>query len=79
MTSRFTATRIATETTNGRNALLRVRDAMRNAAATSSCRTWRLAMRTCLRLAYNGGAVRGGSCVRAANGLTPRGECDVTA
>jgi hypothetical protein len=33
-----------------------------------------LAMRNCLRLAYNGGAVRGGSCVRAANGLTARGE-----
>ncbi len=31
MTSRFTATRIATETTNVRNALLRVRDAMANA------------------------------------------------
>jgi hypothetical protein len=33
-----------------------------------------LAMRNCLRLAYNGGAVRGGRCVRAANGLTSRGE-----
>jgi hypothetical protein len=33
-----------------------------------------LAMRNCLRLAYNGGAVRGGACVRAANGLTTRGE-----
>jgi hypothetical protein len=33
-----------------------------------------LAMRNCLRLAYNGGAVRGGACVRAANGLTSRGE-----
>jgi len=33
-----------------------------------------LAMRNCLRLAYNGGAVRGGRCVRAANGLTGRGE-----
>jgi hypothetical protein len=33
-----------------------------------------LAMRTCLRQAYNGGAVRGGACVRAANGLTSRGE-----
>jgi hypothetical protein len=31
-------------------------------------------MRNCLRLAYNGGAVRGGRCVRAANGLTSRGE-----
>jgi hypothetical protein len=33
-----------------------------------------LAMRNCLRQAYNGGAVRGGRCVRAANGLTTRGE-----
>lgn len=33
-----------------------------------------LAMRNCLRLAYNGGAVRGGSCVRLANGLNLRGE-----
>ena len=33
-----------------------------------------LAMRNCLRLAYDGGAVRGGACVRAANGLTSRGE-----
>jgi hypothetical protein len=33
-----------------------------------------LAMRNCLRLAYNGGAVRGGRCVRVANGLTARGE-----
>jgi hypothetical protein len=33
-----------------------------------------LAMRNCLRLAYNGGAVRGGRCVRAANGLNARGE-----
>jgi hypothetical protein len=33
-----------------------------------------LAMRNCLRLAYNGGTVRGGACVRAANGLTSRGE-----
>jgi hypothetical protein len=33
-----------------------------------------LAMRNCLRQAYNGGDVRGGSCVRAANGLTERGE-----
>jgi hypothetical protein len=33
-----------------------------------------LAMRNCLRLAYNGGAVRGGKCVRAGNGLTSRGE-----
>jgi len=33
-----------------------------------------LAMRNCLRQAYNGGAVRGGTCVRAANGLTSLGE-----
>jgi hypothetical protein len=33
-----------------------------------------LAMRNCLRLAYNGGAVRGGRCVRVANGLNGRGE-----
>jgi hypothetical protein len=33
-----------------------------------------LAMRNCLRQAYNGGAVRGGRCVRSANGLTSDGE-----
>jgi hypothetical protein len=33
-----------------------------------------LAMRNCLRLAYNGGAVRSGRCVRVANGLNSRGE-----
>ena len=33
-----------------------------------------LAMRNCLRLAYNGGAVRGGKCVRVANGLDAHGE-----
>ena len=33
-----------------------------------------LAMRNCLRQAYNGGVVRGGACVRAATGLTSRGE-----
>jgi hypothetical protein len=33
-----------------------------------------LAMRNCLRLAYNGGAVRGGRCLRVANGLNARGE-----
>jgi hypothetical protein len=33
-----------------------------------------LAMRNCLRQAYNGGDVRGGVCVRAANGLTSNGE-----
>ena len=32
------------------------------------------AMRNCLRLAYNGGAVRGGRCVRIANGLNAQGE-----
>ncbi|MEA2613661.1 MAG: hypothetical protein QOI52_1620, partial [Chloroflexota bacterium] len=36
MTSRFTSTRIATETTNVRNALLRVRDAMTNAGYRST-------------------------------------------
>ena len=33
-----------------------------------------MAMRSCMRLAYNGGAPRGGTCVRAANGLNSRGE-----
>ncbi len=33
-----------------------------------------LAMRNCLRQAYNGGAVRGGRCVRVANGLNAQGE-----
>jgi hypothetical protein len=33
-----------------------------------------LALRNCLRLAYNGGAVRGGRCTRSANGLNARGE-----
>lgn len=33
-----------------------------------------LAMRNCLRQAYNGGAVRGGVCARSANGLTGKGE-----
>ncbi len=33
-----------------------------------------LAMRNCLRLAYNGGTVVGGHCVRVANGLNARGE-----
>ena len=33
-----------------------------------------LAMRNCLRQAYNGGEVRGGKCVRVGNGLTDRGE-----
>jgi hypothetical protein len=31
-------------------------------------------MRSCLRLAYNAGAVRGGRCERAAGGLDARGE-----
>jgi hypothetical protein len=33
-----------------------------------------LAMRNCLRQAYNGGAVRGGGCTRSATGLTDLGE-----
>ncbi|MBI5106792.1 MAG: hypothetical protein HZB46_17720 [Solirubrobacterales bacterium] len=33
-----------------------------------------LAMRNCLRQAYNGGAPRGGNCVRVANGLNAQGE-----
>jgi hypothetical protein len=33
-----------------------------------------LAMRNCLRLAYDGGDVRGGKCVRVASGLSARGE-----
>jgi len=33
-----------------------------------------LAMRNCLRQAYNGGDVRGGTCERTGNGLTTRGE-----
>jgi hypothetical protein len=33
-----------------------------------------LAMRNCLRQAYNGGNVRGGKCVRSGNGLTALGE-----
>ena len=33
-----------------------------------------LAMRNCLRQAYNGGAVRGGNCVRSATGLNGAGE-----
>jgi hypothetical protein len=33
-----------------------------------------LAMRNCLRQAYNGGDVRGGTCKRTGNGLTTRGE-----
>ena len=33
-----------------------------------------LAMRNCMRLAYNGGVPRGGNCVRTANGLNSFGE-----
>ena len=33
-----------------------------------------LAMRACMRLAYNGGAPRSGNCVRSANGLNAYGE-----
>jgi len=33
-----------------------------------------LAMRSCLRQAYNSGAVRGGKCVRTGKGLTGQGE-----
>lgn len=33
-----------------------------------------MAMRNCLRQAYNGGSVRGGNCVRSANGLNAQGE-----
>ena len=33
-----------------------------------------LALRNCLRLAYNGGAVRGGRCTRSGTGLTSGGE-----
>ncbi len=33
-----------------------------------------LALRNCLRQAYNGGAVRGGSCTRSENGLNGNGE-----
>jgi GDSL-like Lipase/Acylhydrolase family len=37
-----------------------------------------LALRNCLRLAYNGGATRGGRCTRAGNGLNSRGEPNMT-
>ena len=33
-----------------------------------------LALRNCVRQAYNGGTPRGGTCTRSANGLTSRGE-----
>jgi hypothetical protein len=37
-----------------------------------------LAMRNCLRQAYNGGAVQGGTCVRGALGLNGLGEPRMT-
>jgi hypothetical protein len=37
-----------------------------------------LALRNCLRQAYNGGVVRGGTCRRGANGLNSRGEPNMT-
>jgi hypothetical protein len=37
-----------------------------------------LALRSCLRQAYNAGTVRGGSCTRSANGLNSNGEPNVT-
>ncbi len=37
-----------------------------------------LALRSCVRQAYNGGAVRGGTCTRSANGLNSRGEPNMT-
>ena len=110
MTSRFTSTRIAAETTNVRNALLRVCDAMANAGyspsqytilaqtywspiprgsgirysesgytrqSTGGCGVWNRDA-DCLRQAYNGGTVKGGNCVRSANGLTTRGEPQMT-
>ena len=33
-----------------------------------------MAMRNCMRLAYNAGVPRGGTCIRSQNGLTTRGE-----
>ena len=57
-----------------------IRTTTRSSGPTSSRRTahanyWgQLAMRNCLRHAYNGGAVRGGTCVRVANGLNAQGE-----
>ena len=33
-----------------------------------------LALRNCVRQAYNGGAVQGGTCTRTGNGLTAAGE-----
>lgn len=37
-----------------------------------------MAMRNCMRQAYNGGAPRGGNCVRTANGLNSLGEPRMT-
>jgi hypothetical protein len=37
-----------------------------------------LAMRSCMRQAYDGGTPRGGRCVRAANGLNGQGEPNMT-
>jgi hypothetical protein len=37
-----------------------------------------LALRNCLRQAYNGGAARGGTCTRGANGLNANGEPNMT-
>ena len=37
-----------------------------------------MAMRSCMRQAYNGGVPRGGQCVRAANGLNGSGEPNMT-
>jgi hypothetical protein len=37
-----------------------------------------MAMRNCMRQAYNGGSPRGGNCVRSANGLNAQGEPRMT-
>jgi hypothetical protein len=37
-----------------------------------------MAMRSCMRQAYNGGVPRGGNCVRTANGLNAQGEPNMT-
>ena len=36
------------------------------------------ALRNCVRQAYNGGAPRGGTCTRTANGLNSSGEPNMT-
>jgi hypothetical protein len=36
------------------------------------------AIRNCVRQAYNGGNVRGGTCTRTANGLNANGEPNMT-